>query len=1294
MRPVSPTKELRDAFNIRGIPGADATDPRHPVHLSFTRSLNFTMPENTSPVHFSQILVSASANSGGTLTAQLVGEPTIPGHTLTPVDRFHLGTPIGGTTHGWAIPFFYSHQGGENHEANPQYEFDIELNLTGNTTYQPAVAHGLITITITDTSETIRAGSQPAEIVLHSQDPTIQHIDMSSAYSDQDESGWNLSVSPLSSPAGLWRITNFDAAAHTFDIAATGTEPTTNFVAETLTVLGTDGSTGATSASPSGGWKPVVKTWRGGRRQTLTIGRSDTTAANVDYSYASRTNLVQLVLPPTLDGSSTPINLGTYLAAVSSEQGITTGAITFEIDGMTLNGEASDHYLSSLTYTLATGLLTADWQPLPAGDELRFTLRLSAAAVNPDTPTGALAAQAELNFAVISQHVPTLAISVSNRHPIAEGYDGETTPLAVADITAEITGLPADLDAKQRPTLHLSLADAAHSKGGNSHLFSLDNTAIANGARVQFVGSPRDRADGTSIVASVLVRAAGTEEVADTQQYEDITIPILPAVPTWPASQYYYTITDGEQPPIPLDTLAAIKSKPEYGLIYRINENTGDPQRLVGITTPAGAVSYDGPAVPSRAASSAYAVQAQARQSAANGDLSEWSEPATLNIAVDAADNPNNNEVQRNTAWMPAGGLVRTIQLGPTHGFTLEHVDNAWLVPSGAEVHWSASLTSGGRTILNFTEQSDSAAQLVHVWGLSAGEADLTLGGTVLYEDATSEALPVIEVEVTVLAEAPTASSFAFYRRTGSAGSYVYTQISSLTGNIDEGASAANLFADNPIYFTCTEITNRLLQGSVSHDPDDVWTLDYTHIAQILTPPQTARRLDLTADGAALDHETITRYTAHLLITSPATTISGTTYDSIHADLPIVLTIGDVDEGPVFDSDYNPAGVIAFVHGLASPFALTNRWHDPEGRTLSYQIRSTNDAIVSFTLINGNEALPQYNSAGTANLEGRAFDGTIWSPWETLENYDIRAQALAAVSFVWAAPPAAVAGNAVVKQLWEDDAVGTDIITGLYATASTDDQTATVGSITYGLESFGDGIIPPASAELAGADSFWWQEDPGTLWTMGSHADPAGSTGPQHLNGYSRLGHRIDGTKSVSWQRIGDIYAGGSTVGYGVGKTSQAASWQLAILSGLGIATIAIDNTITLSGTPHSVEAWGDGSSQRVRTAIGRVLQAFTATGGTLARASADDWTIPLSLADSIQAFGSNDSHVWIACLKGSVKTLRCWNKTNQNRVEEYDIALSMSGTVSSVEVVDSWILVMAASGATITGYVYRRPGT
>ena len=149
---------------------------------------------------------------------------------------------------------------------------------------------------------------------------------------------------------------------------------------------------------------------------------------------------------------------------------------------------------------------------------------------------------------------------------------------------------------------------------------------------MEYVGPAQDRATTTDIAAAVVVRATGTAQVADKQETEDIDVDVVIPPPTWAKSSYSFSITDGEQPPITAGTIAAIKSKADYGLIYRLSTNTGDSQRQAGITALGGVVSFDGPALPSIAVAREYDLAAQARQTSTDGSQSEWSEPVPITL--------------------------------------------------------------------------------------------------------------------------------------------------------------------------------------------------------------------------------------------------------------------------------------------------------------------------------------------------------------------------------------------------------------------------------------------------------------------------------------------------------------------------------------------------------------------------------------------------------------------------------------------------------------------------------------
>ena len=1300
-RPVSPYKQLRDAFNVRGVPGADATDRRIPTSIVISKDrdgtdtdLTFSIPENVGTYTLGKFyfFIHPYPGPNNQLAAQLLAQVGPTGL----LQRFHLANL---QLHALALPQPYwsadfTHSGtGEDHETNPTIELDIEASSVGSANYQPAEQSQGIVVNVLDVAEATTRQARPAPIVLRSQDRTAQQIDWGDAFADPE--GWNLEVQPRSSQ--YWTISDFDAAAHTFSIAATGTEPTSDYVDEYLTASATDAATGAAAAEMwqgSSGTAPYVRTYRGGRRVSISIAR--TLPAGASYDAAS--NTVTIPLLPTADGSQAgkAIDLGAYAASASRVIG---ASLSRSLSQTGLNGQPNTHYEQYLHWGApgAPSRLTGTFPPIPAGDTIDLTLTASSPAVNPDTPTGSLAATASLNIRLVSQWQPTLTIAVSNRHDIPEGYDGTANPLAVADITAQISGLPADLAADQQPTLHFSLADASTTAGENSHYFQLDDKVVANGVRVEFVGPAQDRATTTDIAAAVVVRATGTAQVADKQQTEDIDVDVVIPPPAWSKSSYSFSITDGAQPPIEAGTIEAVKSNSDYSLLYRLSTNTGDNHRLAGITAMGGVVSFDGPAVPSIAVANRYEIAAQARQQSSDGSQSGWSDPIPITLRVNKAET---DTVARNTAWLPPGGLRRTIQVGAAHGFTLEHVDAAWTAPAGSTILWSGSLTDRGRRFLNFTEQSDADAQLIHIWGIHAparsiGAASiLTLGGTVRYPDGSTDPLPPIAVRVRVLPAAPTPSTWGLYRRQGDAAPYTYQQLSSLSALVNEGEILEPDDWTDPLYFSCTELANRQIQASFSHDPGNVWSIDASSVANLRlhagdTSDTPTRHLLITGDGTHLDFETQTRYASHLIITSPATTISGTAYGSIHADIPISLQLGDVDEGPVFPSDYNPTTIDARVHGLAAPFELGNRWHDPEGRQLSYQVRSTNDAIVSFTLT-GSAALPQYNSAGTASLQARAYDGSIYSDWETLQHYRITADTLADVDFAWAAPPAAVAGQTVTASLFEDAAVGTDIITGLYATATTSSQTATVGAITYAIEPFGDGLVSLPAGALTNAVCLWWYETE-HLYLAGT-IDQTTSPTSTALHAYSRLAERDTADdKTTHWAEMRDIVSPSASIGFAIGRSNPTDNYIVAEIADIDTPTLdTLTNSVSLAGSPSSVESWGDGASQRVYVSVGRTLQAY-ANSPTLARATADDITIPLSLADSIQAFGSDDTHAWIACLKGTVKTLRCYRKSDENRVSRFDVPLTMSGNVMSVEIVGDWIAILTDAPAM---FVLRKPGT
>ena len=1271
-RPVSPYKELRDAWNYLGTPGGtDITDIRQEVEIHIISALNFNLTENQpAAVNGTKIgtitatISPSSAPPSGVVTARIfdgrdgvedaifriryvVQPPSAPQYFVNNRMRRVSGNI-------WTTDLYYF---GTGHDAeqgghSPQIlERDLDIMVEGNQSYQPAERLALVRITITDAPEPVSRHNEPNPININPRDTTPQHLDWSDAFADPDPTGWRLGLTPTSTT--FWSVSNLDPAAHTFDIAPTGTPPPADNKdpLPSLTASGTDGATGITAADT---WAVAVNVEVGGQPTTITIGRDLPSGATYENG------VVSICIAPDQAGTEDAISLGTYLATAARATGGATGALTADIIAQTLNGAASNYYDGYLGYVIGTGAMTYSGPAIPAGDIIGYELEVDAAAITPDQEAGSLAATADLAFRLLSKWTPNLAIDASNEASILAGRSGQTSPIAVGDYTASLTGLPNDLPADQIPPLHWRLT------GANANLFALDYQAVPNGVRASYVGPPRAITDGALDVGLEL-EAVSTAQVQGSTLTRALSVGMVLPPPTWSQDRYSFSMDDGAQPPIVLGDIVAQKTDDEYGLIYRISRNSGDSLRLFSVVASSGAVAFSGPSVPSRAAATSYSLQAQARQTAAGGHISDWGDPIDIEVAINPVHQPTDSVVL-NSHWQPEGGLTRSIQIGETNGFSLD-ILHAYSAPEGSTYAYALSdLSQAERAIINYTE-NDS---LFHFWGLAVGSATLSLGGTITFPSGTTADLPDIDVSISVHAQAPTASVYGWYQLQGAE----YVQVSSLEVSVDEGAAQHQIFTASPLYFYVQNINNRSLADNGFHnDPDLVFSLNLVAGQQqtIDLPVHgnvLARQIPLYADGTNLDYETRTRYTAHLQIAVPAATIGGIIYSAFTADLPISAVVGDVDEGPVFRSDYQVPQITARVGATPHPRDIGGLWSDPEGRSLSYEVRSSADNIVSVAL-DGHTYTPQYGVVGQANIDARAYDGAIWSPWERVEEYTITAAALAIPTFAWASPTSSVIDQTQAENL----AVGTKLITGLYATATTGDTTATLGAISYELAEIpADMVLPPL--DTFSISFLWWHRSTSRLYLL----DAAASTSTSKiLRAYDNRGSREqDDDKSLAVSQILDIYAV-SALGYFIGSVNSQS--VLGSISEADSATISVGETINLTGVPRSVESWGDGADERIYVAKGSNLEAYSFQSATWAREEGDDFGISPAQGTEITCFGSDATHAWIAARQANRTTiLMCFRKSDKNRVPAGDrtidhLGMTQTNHIFALEVVGDWIL-------------------
>ena len=522
----------------------------------------------------------------------------------------------------------------------------------------------------------------------------------------------------------------------------------------------------------------------------------------------------------------------------------------------------------------------------------------------------------------------------------------------------------------------------------------------------------------------------------------------------------------------------------------------------------------------------------------------------------------------------------------------------------------------------------------------------------------------------------PVAVSYSWWQEHSS----VYVQVSSASVSLDEGTALAPILTSAPLYLYVPDLPDRDLSDTgFTSDADEVWYVRALPASTTLTLPGlgevAAQEIPLSADASRLDAETITQYTSQLEVSVPAATAGGITYPAVAATISLTAQVGDVDEGPVFTSGYVVPQIYGRVGGTASPIPLAGLWTDPEGRTLGHALRSSASNIVSVAL-DGEQGDVQYGVAGEANIEGRAYDGSIWAPWQLLAEYVISEAAPAVPTFQWASPTSSLQQ----QNLPESTAVGHTLLAGLYATATTDDQTATLGAISYSIQPIpADVALPPLTLPSGVLRCLWWIASEERLYFAGDLHTEIPPSNTEDILAYMPSGDRAQSAdKTLALAEIADIY--GSALGYGVGKPTASSTYRLYGLSHIHTATITADAGIALPSEPASVESWGDGTDERIYVALKgtRHIRAYTYQSATWAASSGDDWGPSTSLADSLTAMGSDATHVWVACKLGTTQTLRCWQKSDKNRVDTLDRALPhITDTIESVEVVGEWILLL-----------------
>lgn len=1022
----------------------------------------------------------------------------------------------------------------------------------------------------------------------------------------------------------------------------------------------------------------------------------------------------KILLNPGADGSSTALALGTWRATPAS--GGTLGAQTYTISDFEMLTGTQAITEANLAYDSTTGNLTADFSALAADVKFQFRLNSEVAATS-----DAAGSSTYRTIEVRAGWKPVISFTAwQHVADLPEGHSAGEEDFTLATIGYSATGLPPG-----DPDWILRAEWQTHDNGDTSIRVNEEGSPSGPRGSLDYYGHGELRSDATriSITATLTLIPTGSDHTiepasATTPSY---TIKVVPPAPTFTETEYAFNLLDGFQPTNTnqaadkIGTITAKTSSSEYTIgAYRVVQNSGDAQREFGANATSGDWYYTGPSAASISVATAYNLVGGSVQLASDGDESPvGTVPVKVSVIPREADT-----VSKNPDWRPPGGITRSINIGEETDIDARH---AWRVPAGATQ--SISGTASPTSIISSTDNDSVFA----ITGLSIGTATLTLRNLVTFADGTTQQADdwVITIHVAVNA---IATPFKWLRRTGTAGSYVYTEITSLTSSIAENSLPAEFFTGNRIYFWCPDLQDRDVDFTLSPDGQDVFTFA-ERVAQIPVPGQqgnqTAIQMRLTGDGREVDYEMAHRFALSVNAESDPHRDGNTFYQAFTEELPITFAITDENELPIRQTGYVFPNLTGRVGATAPIIELAPGWRDPEGRSLVFEVTSSNTAAVSGQLVEFGQAWqPQYNAAGTSTISVRCNDGTSPTRWVVPATFTItvEAAALAEPSFSWQNPT----GNIAVFTS-EDAPVGTKIVRNIWAQASSS-AGVVLGDITYSLAEAPPDLLPDADdVRYRGMNFAWWREDK-QAWYVGGGFD--GQNMRQGMRSYDRFGVEIpipnrllrpgywlrpsnppayltrnssffttwydaidDPTSTDEWA----ILAGG----YGqraIGTALQSAETYIARFTGIDLGPVGTNGAyIGFDNFIYGMAAEGDtAASLKVwaTKALTRVVVCYNlgaaAANTAAAQDTASSFTVDSAIADQPEAMRLNNERdtLYIVCRKGTDYTLRAWNWPARTRNADKDVInTEISGTAWGMEIVGDWAYVLhnrTASGGGI----------
>ena len=1218
-----------------------------------------------------------------------------------------------------------------NHETTPVFNFDLRFTLPSTSDLHESIRDFHARINVGNVLEApVRLLPGPVAVVVNLRDSRPNDVDLSSYFGFRDP--------PSADPATredweLYVVTRFGRSAVVdYSLTPGSGGKSLRCVPRSTTTPGTGRvqvaarNKAMTSLNSGLSYLQLNYTFERGLYPT-SISWTDTAPAIPGdvADWVEDGNVYNILLNPGSDGSTTAINLGSYIAAATSDGAV--GVLSYALRDFQITEGSQSYTVSDVAYNTATNRLTFGGAAIEDGTAFEFKLRANVA-----QSADSAVETSDLIFRIRVGYKPVITFgSWETLSQLPENTSGRIESVDLARISYQYTGVPDHIATGDFivPSWTTETTDGA---------FRME-TASGNSGELVYYGHGRSRADATrfTVTPSLTLRqVAGDVHVESaTKAAPPYTVHIVPPPPVFKADSYEFEIDDGRQPSTINERSRAIGRVETIlgdGYVqgpFVISKNSSDTNRQFGIDSD-GYIYFTGALAISLALAKEYDLTIDTSQRASDDDVSP---AASVNVKI-KINAVASDSVILNPDWRPDGGLSRSIIVG---GTTEIDASNGWRVPEGSIQSISGVVAPLLPTAFISSADTDDVFTLT---GLAIGTATFTISNDVTLPDGSKATnVPTISVTVEVhSAFVPT--PYKWLQRGGVSGAYTYTEVDSVSVSIAENSASTELFTDSRIYFWCPDLQNRSVSLEVADDTDSLYTLDdAVEVIPIpgITGNQTAHRIRPTVDGTRLNFENLHRYSVRIEVHAEADTDSSPEYGAFTEYLPIVASITDVNELPMRRTDTPFPDLTVRRLVVAPPIRLDNRWSDPEGRTLNFEVTTSNKNIVSGSLIDfGTQWQPQYNRVGTATITVRANDGTTPTRW-VQDTFTITVEATLSElpEFEWVNPT----DNIDVFSN-EDIDIGTKLYRNIWARSITDDTTATLGEITYSLGPAGD-QIPPDVSDLDAETLLWLPER--SQWWIGGTIDGAGN--PQQLRVFDKNGDSVaisgaslkpsyypsqDGVSRIARSEITEFMdvtpypvpnSGGINqmlcVGRGQFQIKRGGRTNTGQGSGIYAQLYALLTPpeppqlfsirtfhIQFNNTVYSLVVDWDGtnaSSIRVwATKQGdNVVRAYNAGGAANEAAAAEDvasgFTPANTISDQPQAMRLNHAGdvIYVVCRKGTNYTIRAWNWPARTRAAELDVGAGIiTGKAVGMHVAPGWIYVLHytsgetdAMGRTIT---------